>query len=50
MWGIGPSLNALLAGAIFTAVYVWRRDVASLILAHVISDLYGLVIAPALAG
>jgi membrane protease YdiL (CAAX protease family) len=49
MWGVAPSLNALLGGAVFTALYVWRRDVTSLILAHVATDLYGLVIAPALA-
>jgi uncharacterized protein len=49
MWGVGPSLNALLGGAIFTAFYAWRRDVTSLILAHVATDLYGLAIAPALA-
>jgi membrane protease YdiL (CAAX protease family) len=49
MWGVAPSLNALLGGAVFTALYLWRRDVTSLILAHVATDLYGLVIAPALA-
>ncbi len=49
MWGVGPSLNALAGGAIFTALYVWRRDVSFLILAHVITDLYGIVIAPPLS-
>lgn len=49
MWGVGPSLNAFFGGAIFTALYVWRRDVTFLILAHVATDLYGLAIAPALA-
>jgi membrane protease YdiL (CAAX protease family) len=48
MWGVGPSLGALLGGALFTALYVWRRDVTFLIVAHVITDLYGLAIAPAL--
>jgi uncharacterized protein len=49
MWGVGPSLNALLGGAIFTALYVWRREVTFLIFAHVAGDLFGLVVAPALA-
>lgn len=49
MYGVGSSLNALLGGAIFTALYVWRRDVTPLILAHVATDLYGLAIAPVLA-
>jgi len=30
---------------ILTVLYIWRRDVAFLILAHITVDLYGLVIA-----
>jgi membrane protease YdiL (CAAX protease family) len=47
LWGIGASLSALLAGAIVTGLYIWRRDISFLILAHVATDLCGLVIAPA---
>lgn len=44
LWGIGPSLTiGLLGGSIFTALYLWRRDVLFLIIAHVIADLYGLL-------
>jgi hypothetical protein len=48
MWGVGLSLSVFLGGAIFTALGVWRRDVTFLILAHVITDLSGIAIAPAL--
>jgi membrane protease YdiL (CAAX protease family) len=47
LWGIGVSLTTLLSGAISTGLYIWRRDVSFLMLAHVATDLYGLVIAPA---
>jgi membrane protease YdiL (CAAX protease family) len=43
LWGIGVSLTTLVSGGILTALYIWRRDVAMLMLAHVIADLYGLV-------
>jgi membrane protease YdiL (CAAX protease family) len=45
VWGIGVSLTTLVSGAIFTVLYVCFRDVSFLILAHVLTDLYGLVIA-----
>jgi len=46
LWGIGVTLTTLVSGGIFTALYIWRRDVSFLILAHVVTDLYGLVFAP----
>lgn len=49
LWGIGASLSTLVAGAVFTAFFLWRRDVTSLIAAHIAVDLYGLVVAPMLA-
>ena len=49
LWGPGVALTTLVSGGVFTALYLWRRDIAALILAHVITDLYGLVVAPALA-
>jgi len=46
VWGLAVSLTTLVSGGIMTALYLWRRDVSFLMLAHVITDLYGLVIAP----
>lgn len=46
LWGPGPALITLVSGGLLTALYVWRRDVSFLILAHVATDLYGLLIAP----
>jgi membrane protease YdiL (CAAX protease family) len=45
LWGPGVALTTLVSGGLFTAVYLWRRDITALILAHVATDLYGLVIA-----
>jgi hypothetical protein len=45
----GPALTTLVSGAIATLVYIWRRDVVALIIAHVVTDLYGIVIAPYVA-
>lgn len=42
MWGWGPALTTALAGGVMTIVYLWRRDVAALAIAHVCADLYGL--------
>jgi len=50
MWGWGPALTTLVSGAVATLVYVWRRDVVALIVAHTAADLYGIVIAPYIAG
>lgn len=46
LWGSGVALTTVVSGGILTAVYLWRRDVMALILAHVATDLYGLVPAP----
>ena len=46
LWGIEVALTTLVSGAILTALYLWRRDVVFLMLAHVATDLYGLLIAP----
>lgn len=45
LWGPGVALTTVISGGVFTAFYLWRRDITALILAHVITDLYGLVIA-----
>lgn len=46
LWGPGVALTTLVSGGIFTVLYLWRRDISALILAHVLTDLYGLVLAP----
>jgi membrane protease YdiL (CAAX protease family) len=46
LWGFGVALTTLVSGSIFTVLYIRYRDVLFLILAHVLTDLYGLVITP----
>ncbi len=46
LWGLGVALSTLASGGIFTALYIWRRDIVALAVAHVVVDLYGLVIVP----
>jgi uncharacterized protein len=48
LWGWGPALTTFVSGAMMTLAYLWRRDIVALIIAHVATDLYGIVIAPAL--
>jgi uncharacterized protein len=48
LWGWGPALTMFVSGAMMTLVYLWRRDIVALIIAHVATDLYGIVFAPAL--
>jgi membrane protease YdiL (CAAX protease family) len=45
MWGWGPALTTVLSGAVLTAVYLWRPDIVALMLAHIATDVYGLIIA-----
>jgi membrane protease YdiL (CAAX protease family) len=45
LWGIAAALTTVVSGGILTALYIWRRDVSFLILAHVLTDLYGLILA-----
>jgi uncharacterized protein len=50
LWGWGPALTTLVSGGVVTFVYFWRRDIVALIIAHIATDLYGIVIAPYIAG
>lgn len=43
MWGWGPALTTLAAGAILPAFYLWQRDLAACIVAHVVTDFVGIV-------
>lgn len=49
MWGWGPALATLGSGAIFTLFYLWQRDLVACILAHVVTDFAGIVVAPLIA-
>ena len=49
MWGWAPAVTTIVSGGIGTAVYLWRQDILALILAHIATDLYGIVLPPNLA-
>lgn len=49
MWGWGPALTTLASGAILAAFYLWQRDLAACIVAHVVTDFAGIVTAPLVA-
>jgi len=46
MWGWASAATTIVSGVILTVVYLWRQDIVALILAHIATDLYGIVIAP----
>jgi len=48
-WGLGATLSTLILGAILTAFFVWQRDLSANIIAHVVTDLVGIVVLPMLA-
>ncbi|MFL6208457.1 MAG: CPBP family intramembrane glutamic endopeptidase [Pyrinomonadaceae bacterium] len=47
VWGAGPSLAFFIGGLATTAFFVWRRDLAAMIIAHVVIDAWALVVTPA---
>lgn len=44
LWGWGPALTTLVSGAIFAGAYAWQRDLFPLIVAHIVTDMAGLVL------
>ena len=44
MWGWGASLTTFFSGGLATLFYLWRRDLAALIIAHVVTDFVGIVV------
>ncbi|MEP9349479.1 CPBP family intramembrane glutamic endopeptidase [Xanthobacter sp. KR7-225] len=46
LWGLGAALSTVVSGGILTAVFLLWRDVSLLIVAHVATDLCGLLAAP----
>jgi membrane protease YdiL (CAAX protease family) len=49
MWGWAPAATTIVSGGIATVVYLWRQDILALILSHIATDLYGIVLVPNLA-
>ena len=47
LWGPGPSLSFFLGGLATTAFFLWRRDLGTMILAHVAIDTWAIVVSPA---
>jgi membrane protease YdiL (CAAX protease family) len=45
MWGWAPAATAIVSGGIATLVYLWRQGMLALIIAHIATDLYGIVLA-----
>ncbi|WP_165390217.1 CPBP family intramembrane glutamic endopeptidase [Thalassococcus sp. S3] len=46
LWGLGPTLTVILSGAILTVAYILTRDIHALVIAHIATDIYGLLITP----
>jgi uncharacterized protein len=47
VWGAGPGLAFFIGSLATTAFFVWRRDLAAMIIAHVSIDAWALVVTPA---
>jgi membrane protease YdiL (CAAX protease family) len=47
-WGPGIIFNALFGGLISTLLYIWRRDLAACIIAHIAVDAIALIVGPAM--
>ena len=43
LWGWAAASTTIVSGGILTLLYLWRRDVVALALAHITTDLYGIV-------
>lgn len=48
-WGRGPAVTTAISGAAFTAFYIWRQDLWSNIIAHVLTDFVGIALGPIMA-
>jgi membrane protease YdiL (CAAX protease family) len=45
LWGLAPALSTFLAAGVFTAFFLWQRDLTPVVIAHVVTDLVGIVLA-----
>src|SRR6185436_1521087 len=48
-WGWGPALTTFVSGGVITLFYLWKRDLPATIIAHIVTDLVGIVVTPWLA-
>ncbi len=46
MWGTGPVLSFFTGGLFTTAFLIWRRDLVTMMVAHVVVDVLGIGIGP----
>lgn len=46
LWGAGPVLSFVFSGGLLTAFFVWRQDLLANVVAHVVVDGMGFVVAP----
>ena len=44
LWGVAPAVSTFFAGGVFTLFYLWQRDLAPNIIAHVATDFVGIVL------
>lgn len=44
LWGWAAASTTIFSGAVLTLIYLWRRDVVTLSLAHIATDLYGIIL------
>ncbi|MBF0529435.1 MAG: CPBP family intramembrane metalloprotease [Deltaproteobacteria bacterium] len=49
MWGWGPALTTIVSGGVLTSFFIWRFDLTANVIAHVLTDLVGIVVVPLLA-
>lgn len=47
-WGLSAVATPIVGGGFFTLVYLWRRDLVACMVAHLMVDSVGLLLAPAL--
>ena len=45
LWGLAPALTTFLGGGVFTLFFLWQRDLGPNVIAHVATDLVGIVLA-----
>jgi membrane protease YdiL (CAAX protease family) len=48
VWGMGPSLGFFIVSVAGSTFFLWRRDLATMMVAHIGMDLWGLVVSPAM--
>jgi CAAX protease family protein len=45
LWGVAPALTTFFGGGVFTLFFLWQRDLGPNVIAHVATDLVGIVLA-----